>query len=1119
MGRSITVSYAWRDSLEAVALRQAIPDGAVQSLDPRKLAGLLECARPGMGGEARGVWVDVDNAGQIAKKGLAGAVDAAIASSDAVVVFVSDEYASSPRCLLETKAALASPSAPPIIVVILGARRHSSHTATSSSVSRGALGAGAGRGGAVRGMGAGRGGAVGGLRRDAGVNVNAGVEGWENSEIGELTRSCPRVDLRGVNPDHVPPGGTLIDPLQPYERIARTIRHAVEKAVGVARRRRDQAARVTRPRVREGADERLARLQTLDRVARRGIWRTVVLKRTVEPNLRETASRGDLRVRVGEECTLLRFEQTARVIKSYKVPESRQATAIPLSEGDRVIVHSRVPFEGWGGWWVKAEGKDGRRGAVPADHLAEDLTQAKNLTQKRAVLRAADGTEGTCPVDAFSYKDAGEEEGDAEEGYIDAGGEEDEDGEERVQGIASAAALEEDEHQQQNRTVINRCRRAALELLASLEAQGAIPPKEAHMQRETIGNTSDQYLDLARAVPKLSFIHPADRKQAIEAAAGAALEWFEAHITALSTRLSTFLDKEEQAHDYLPIGGVALRDRPLARLLVTLAPAVIPGERVPWRERLRFPLEATLVDDALEYERVPWAELSAGVIKALGEDAFVLEWPRSGELISDEGSWQSTFDFLVDDWHAKRVWCGELALTVHSLGDPLPAYIEVALQKQEQASEANARLKADQAPQKKPRIKASAAPIGDQASTPKRNKAGVPASAPAPPPSEKREAESPHRGTRAVADAPGGKQEGARDASNGFRKKSHPEERDRGGRLGDAGEGEEGEEDEETAEPKISAVERRAVSAQREETRQRERIERVDQEHKAKNVAQQARRAAEEALRKKATLLRHRKERVRDAHMRGARALADDARSTATLRVLDRPRAPPTPSVGTGEEGSGEGRAPGGGRVVAVRELEEKIRQDRHVLQLAREAKAMDAHHSAVRRRARGGPMLPDEEEEDDAGRSVVLITRVVSAPDVVPEEDAAEKERLGQEAETVAEAKRRFRRWLRWEHVALLAKLSLSLTEIARRPGQPLATLLEGRPLSDRADLRNAAEAAVEHATHAALLRRAAIKLSAARACLALDRAEPAELGDTPPPPDVEIAGRDLLRRLQSRY
>lgn len=47
--------------------------------------------------------------------------------------------------------------------------------------------------------------------------------------------------------------------------------------------------------------------------------RAVVLKRTVEPNLRETASRGDLRVRVGEECTLLRFEQTARVIKSYKV--------------------------------------------------------------------------------------------------------------------------------------------------------------------------------------------------------------------------------------------------------------------------------------------------------------------------------------------------------------------------------------------------------------------------------------------------------------------------------------------------------------------------------------------------------------------------------------------------------------------------------------------------------------------------------------------------------------------------------------------------------------------------------------------------------------------------------
>ena len=29
----------------------------------------------------------------------------------------------------------------------------------------------------------------------------------------------------------------------------------------------------------------------------------------------------------------------------------------------------------------------------------------------------------------------------------------------------------------------------------------------------------------ARAVPKLGFIHPADRKEAIEAAAGAALEW------------------------------------------------------------------------------------------------------------------------------------------------------------------------------------------------------------------------------------------------------------------------------------------------------------------------------------------------------------------------------------------------------------------------------------------------------------------------------------------------------------------------------------------------------------------------------------------------------------------
>lgn len=29
---------------------------------------------------------------------------------------------------------------------------------------------------------------------------------------------------------------------------------------------------------------------------------------------------------------------------------------------------------------------------------------------------------------------------------------------------------------------------------------------------------------------------------------------------------------------------------------------------------------------------MPWAELSAGVIKALGEDAFVLEWPRSGEV-------------------------------------------------------------------------------------------------------------------------------------------------------------------------------------------------------------------------------------------------------------------------------------------------------------------------------------------------------------------------------------------------------------------------------------------------------------------------------------------------------
>ena len=49
---------------------QANPD-APQGLDPRKLAALLECARPAMGGEARGVWIDVDNAGEIARKGCA----------------------------------------------------------------------------------------------------------------------------------------------------------------------------------------------------------------------------------------------------------------------------------------------------------------------------------------------------------------------------------------------------------------------------------------------------------------------------------------------------------------------------------------------------------------------------------------------------------------------------------------------------------------------------------------------------------------------------------------------------------------------------------------------------------------------------------------------------------------------------------------------------------------------------------------------------------------------------------------------------------------------------------------------------------------------------------------
>ena len=35
--------------------------------------------------------------------------------------------------------------------------------------------------------------------------------------------------LNQVNPDQVPPGGALVDALQPYERIARTLRHAVDK--------------------------------------------------------------------------------------------------------------------------------------------------------------------------------------------------------------------------------------------------------------------------------------------------------------------------------------------------------------------------------------------------------------------------------------------------------------------------------------------------------------------------------------------------------------------------------------------------------------------------------------------------------------------------------------------------------------------------------------------------------------------------------------------------------------------------------------------------------------------------------------------------------------------------
>ena len=133
--------------------------------------------------------------------------------------------------------------------------------------------------------------------------------------------------------------------------------------------------------------------------------------RAVAPAAHDAASRADLRLPRGARCTLLRYEQRARATRAVRPPAGARRgaagaagaagglEALALAEGESVVVLSHVALEAWGAEWLRVETRDGRRGLVPRAALAE------GGAQRRAVLRAPDGEEGTCPVDAFKFED------------------------------------------------------------------------------------------------------------------------------------------------------------------------------------------------------------------------------------------------------------------------------------------------------------------------------------------------------------------------------------------------------------------------------------------------------------------------------------------------------------------------------------------------------------------------------------------------------------------------------------------------------------------------------------------------------------------------------------------
>jgi hypothetical protein len=222
--------------------------------------------------------------------------------------------------------------------------------------------------------------------------------------------------------------------------------------------------------------------------------------RAVAPAAHDAASRADLRLPRGARCTLLRYEQRARATRAVRPPAGARRgaagaagaagglEALALAEGESVVVLSHVALEAWGAEWLRVETRDGRRGLVPRAALAE------GGAQRRAVLRAPDGEEGTCPVDAFKFEDETCPRSTGSCEIADATADAAADGAGGGEAVAGGSGGEG--------AVVAKCRRAALALLAALEARGddALTAREAAAQRQASAPLRPPPLPSSRAV-------------------------------------------------------------------------------------------------------------------------------------------------------------------------------------------------------------------------------------------------------------------------------------------------------------------------------------------------------------------------------------------------------------------------------------------------------------------------------------------------------------------------------------------------------------------------------------------------------------------------------------------